>query len=610
MSAPAVIDLLDRADHERAAGREDDAAALYDEAIAVARTSGDLQLWIRACLGAASLHVFGTDPGRLPAQLYDLLVRTTEDADRSRVAAALAHCWTYGGQASRAALFAAEALERAERSADPELVADALDAMLACHWGPDDLELRSRLGTRLDEVAAHVLAPNSRLQAHLWGLQVACETLNIQSLHRHLRALERLGSESPRARFFAASRRLMYDLLCGRTDTAEQLINTADSCSGASGLADAWMVVLAMRGYAAVIAGDRDTCARVAAEAEAFALAEGAAEVCAEAAWLWIGADRLDHAERLVDTLRGRVLEELPRDVNWLLTLQATLEAALAAGSREVVETAARLLGPYEGRAVFNAGAVNFHGLTDDTLARAAEITGDLDRAKALRDRALTGYIRLGARWWYDRLQAWAPGRTPGSAPVTTPATTPATTVHLHPIAGDLWLIGAGDGRPFRGLRGFQYLRMLLSRPGSWIPAVDLAGGGTRTVVQPAVDTVIDGRALAAYRARLAAIEEELAEAEDWSDLARMESLGQERSALLDQVAESTGIGGRLRPTSSTAERARVAVSKAISVALDRIEQRDAELAEHLRSSVHNGAECSYQPGDDHPVWILDEPAV
>ena len=116
--------------------------------------------------------------------------------------------------------FADEAVERADRVGVPELVADCLDAALATHWGPDELQARVELATRLDDVAAHVLDPDVRLQAHLWGLQVACETLDVQAIHRQMRALERLGEESPRALFFAASRRLMLDLLRGRTDTS------------------------------------------------------------------------------------------------------------------------------------------------------------------------------------------------------------------------------------------------------------------------------------------------------------------------------------------------------------------------------------------------------
>ena len=171
--------------------------------------------------------------------------------------------------------FADEAVDRAQRVDVPELLADCLDAALAAHWGPDDLPARMELAGQLDEVAAHVLDPDARLQAHLWGLQVACESLDIQAIHRHMRALERLGEESPRAQFFAASRRLMLDLVRGRTDTAVRLVELAVAASERAGLADAWMVIESMKGYAAVQAGDPATCAVVAAECEEFATAEG-----------------------------------------------------------------------------------------------------------------------------------------------------------------------------------------------------------------------------------------------------------------------------------------------------------------------------------------------
>ena len=107
-------------------------------------------------------------------------------------------------------------------------MADCLDAARAPHWGPDEFDVRRSLATRLDETAAHVLDPGTRLLAHLWGLQVACEALDIQAIHRQIRALELLGEESARALFFAASRRLMLDLLRGRTDTTP---HTGLNCS-------------------------------------------------------------------------------------------------------------------------------------------------------------------------------------------------------------------------------------------------------------------------------------------------------------------------------------------------------------------------------------------
>jgi hypothetical protein len=88
----ATDELLDRADVARAAGRGEVAARLYDEVAARCQAAGDLDGWTRALLGAAAVYLFGAEPGRLPAQLYDVLARTTDDGTRARLAAALARC--------------------------------------------------------------------------------------------------------------------------------------------------------------------------------------------------------------------------------------------------------------------------------------------------------------------------------------------------------------------------------------------------------------------------------------------------------------------------------------------------------------------------------------
>jgi hypothetical protein len=302
-----------------------------------------------------------------------------------------------------------------------------------------------------------------------------------------------------------------------------------------------------------------------------------------------------------VHTFHGRVLDDLPRDVNWLLTLQCVLEAAIAVADREVAGKAARLLRPYQGRAVFNAGAVMFHGVTDDTLARAAALLGDPDRAGRLRARALAIYERLGAQWWRDRLASWRP-------PVADDGSRDSRRVHLHPAPGGLWLVGpAGAAVPLRALRGFGYLRELLRRPGQPVAALDLAGAGTGVAVQAGLGDLLDNQALKAYRQRLRDLEEELTEAEEWSDIGRLDTVRTERDALRSELARATGLGGRARTTGSSQERARVAVRKAISAATDRIGTVDEPLARHLRTGIHTGLYCSYEPDPAGNLeWILD----
>lgn len=564
--------------------------------VEAARDQGDHESWAEAVLDLASSQMFGAEPGRLPAQLYDVLVRTTDDALRCRLAAALARCWVYASEAGRARPFAVEAVDLARRVGDAPLLADALDAALAAHWGPDDLDVRRDLSHELVEVAAHVHAVEPRLQAHLWGLQVACELLDVHAMHRQMRALELLAEESPRALFFASTRRAMLDLIRGRHDTVPALLERAEQAGEDAGLPDAFMVIGTIRAYAALQRGDYDTSTAMAAAAENFAVSEAVMVVYAESAFVWMASGELDRAEALIRTFRNGALLTVPADQDWLLTLQLVLEVALGLDDVETVVEAADLLLPYAGRAVMNAGAVLFHGVTDDPLSRALLRMGQPEMAAELRTQALATYERIGAQWWRDRLRA-----TP--APQAAP---PATARHLRPTAGGLWAVGA-SAAPVAGLRGFSYLRLLLREPGREHRALDLMGEGGSVIEQRGLGEVADLQALAAYRSRLAEIQEELEEAEDWADAGRLEAAREERAALLDELSRVAGLGGRTRVTGSSQERARVAVKKAITTAINKIETVDHQTADHLRRSVRTGLICSYDPDPGTVIdWVLD----
>src|SRR5262249_35474319 len=132
-----------------------------------------------------------------------------------------------------------------------------------------------------------------------------------------------------------------------------------------------------------------------------------------------------------------------------------------------------------------------------------------------------------------------------------------------------------------------------------------VAGHGT-TVAEQAAGERLDRRALTAYRNRLREIDEDLDEAQSWNDPARVERIEAEREALLRELAGATGLGGRVRSTGGTAERARVAVRKAIASALDRIDAEDPATARLLRRTVHTGSVCRYEQDPDAPVeWLL-----
>jgi hypothetical protein len=410
-----------------------------------------------------------------------------------------------------------------------------------------------------------------------------------------MRAIELLGEESPRARFFAVSRRLVFEVLRGNLAAAPHAIEQTAAAAEEAVIPDVDPILHGMRGYTAFFSGDTDTCAQMAAVCESVAVEHGVASLRAEAAFLWLGGARPDKVAEMIAAFTPPVLADLPRDSDWLLTLQCVLEGAIAVGASEIAAPVVELLTPYAGRSVVNAGAVMWHGVTDDTLARAQLLLGDRESAERHRIAALATYDRIGASWWRDRLRDVDVVVGAAAGP------TDDRVVHLHEEPGGLWTVGrAGATFVLPGMRGLAHLRALLAQPGRELSALELAGG-SGVVLQGGID-VLDDEAVSAYRARLAVIDELL---EDAADSTADELIG-ERDALLAELGHATGLGGRGRRTGASDERARVAVRKAIVAALARLAEQDPWLGRHLHDHVRTGSRCRYDPDPDQPVrWVL-----
>ena len=578
-----------RADHVRA----------YD----AARAAGDVEAMASAALGLAATQTFGTFPGRVPAFLHEAYTLARGE-QRARLAVAIARAWAYGADPARAVQFAAEALAEAEARGDPSLLAQALDAQLLVHWGPDDLDERLRITARLEDTVAHVTDVEARMSAHLWRLTTALECLDAPTTRRQLRALDLLAEESgsSRVRFFAASRRGMYAVLVDDLEAAELALREAVAEGTEAGEVDTHAIERTLTSGIARQRADTATLTREAAAYEAFGVREAVTSVAAEAAALWVAAGEPDRARVLLRQLAGADFGGVARDVDWALTMVSLTEAAVATGAEELAERAVLLLEPYAGRAVVNGGGVAFAGVVDDYLARACELLGRVEDARRWAARAAAAYERIGATWWSGRLPEL--GRPVGRPNV----------VHLRPGADGIWWVGPdGAVTTLRDMRGLHYLRLVLQRPGVDVPARDLsdavAGHPGVRLVEGGAGEVLDRQALESYRRRLTEIDEDLEEARTWSDTGRGARLGEERDALLDQLRTATGLAGRHRVAASTSERARVAVRKAIATAIDRIAAVDPPSGRLLRDTVSTGTACRYDPDPGRPTtWVLTGP--
>lgn len=162
----------------------------------------------------------------------------------------------------------------------------------------------------------------------------------------------------------------------------------------------------------------------------------------------------------------------------------------------------------------------------------------------------------------------------------------------------------AGRVVTLRDGKGVHDLRRLLAVAGQEVHCLDLVGGG---LVQGSTGAVIDAAARRAYEDRVRDLQADLEDAESSNDLARAESARVELDAVIDQLTEAVGLGGRQRHGTGPAERARSTVTQRLRSTIRRIEGVHPELGRHLDASIRTGTFCSYRP--EQPLtWDLGPP--
>jgi hypothetical protein len=194
-------------------------------------------------------------------------------------------------------------------------------------------------------------------------------------------------------------------------------------------------------------------------------------------------------------------------------------------------------------------------------------------------------------------------------------------------MEGDYWTI-AYDGETWRlkDAKGFHYIAHLLGHPGQEIRALDLVariGGGGEEASDKAgaedlarsdkvagdlgnAGEMLDAQAKAAYQRRLTELEDELEEAHELGNEARAEKAEDEIEALGRELKGAIGLAGRDRRAASSTERARIAVTKAIRLSLNKIAENDASLGKLLSTTIKTGTVCAYVPDDRFAViWRL-----
>ena len=600
-----LVMVCEYGDALRRAGHGEEARAALAGAAARARATGDTKLLARAAFGVHRITTLTESPrsgviALLEEALGALGATGSTDGGAARwlLSAALARELADGPHRdlSRAVRLASAAVEGARAAGEAGVLAYALFALADVRWEPGTATERLGIAGELAAAAAAAHETELVLEAHLCRLSALLE-LGDPSFTVELGTFTGLAEQAaiPRYLYLARSRQATEASLGGPLETADRLIDAAAAYGERIGEPDTWGVQASQLAGLAYIRHDWTRLSQLAAaRGQAIMPPEFALHL---RAWLLLEAGEKAAAAALVASIPNG-----PTMYRWRHTTMLTSDAELAAAAGDRNRCAKR----YEqllpmanefavvGAAVFTTGPVALQlGLLAAALERWDHAAAHLDDAIRRCDRLGAALLAARTRTELARVRA-AQGHTP-------PGDGGSTNVFRR--EGDTWTLAFG-GRsvPLRDAKGLRDLAVLLAAPGREVAATELiAGVATAAAAGLAAlgaDPVLDDRARAAYRTRLARLDEELAEADTHHDIERSARLAAERDALIDELTYAAGLGGRRRRMGDVTERARTTVTARIRDAIGRIERVHPELGRHLRASIVTGARCSYRPAE------------
>ncbi|MGW4528308.1 hypothetical protein [Amycolatopsis sp. NPDC004378] len=577
------------------------ARALFDDAFRRAERSGDAVATARAALGLGGLWV------------HEHPTATAREVTMSR----LRHALTVAGPGSVLAvrLRVRLAAERARRHGDAAgdllpLLTEArrtgdavalVEALILAHHGvpgPQHGGLRRTLAAELAGESVRTGRRGDLLTGLLWQVVDRIRDADPQAE----RLLDELRAELTRRDHLAVGLAVsaidaMFAVRAGRFAAAESLARASAARATAAGVVDAagWFGVqlFAIRRYQGRLPELLPSLRRL-ARSNAFTADDEAYLAALAVTAAAAGEHRT--AEAALAKLGDPA--GLPRTGAWLFTLCCVTEGAHALHDAELASAVYALLRPHGDLPVVAGFGAVCLGSVEHVLGMAAATSGDLDAAAGHLRTAVRRNLALG-HWPAVVLSRLAHARV--LALRADPADVPATREEHEAAVRDADALGMPTpGAPPRvsmtstrggwrielgphvvivpGCIGLRHLATLTANPGREVAALGLAGAET---VPEADHPVLDATAVRQYRHRLAQLGDAPTAEREW---------------LTAELARATGLGGRARQFPGNAERARIAVGKAIRRALTRVTEADPTIGAHLRGTVHTGRWCWYRP--------------
>jgi hypothetical protein len=627
-------------------------AATFTEAAHLARAVGDPELLGRAAVGIvdASLDVsmFVADVEAL-ALLRESLAAIPDHNHRLRVRVLgnLARAQLLDAPPEETIALARESVRIATESDERGLLLLALSDLWWTLLGAEHFSERMEVSRRIVTEARALSEQRLLLSGLGYQLVDLLQAGDIRALDDAFVAFETCWERvrAPGYRWIVAGHHVMRALLDGRFDEATDAIGDVDN-----GLFAPWFEYLLAweRGSPGAI---EDALRRVGPIADLLPHARSAAVASALAE-----AGKLDEVKAIVDAIDPDEFARIPQGLSWCGTIACYANACSVLGDAVRSEALYRLLEPFADQqmslvfigalpsaALFLAQLAVTCERNDDALrhfemalrqhermdarpfiartscefGRFLVEHGDPERGTRLLRASLGMSMELGME--AVRRRAESALTDAGSAP--SDETQAGRVEAILRRTGEVWSVGHGARIvSLKDSKGLRALHRLLSSPGVEVHAAELSAfvegnvsGASSVAAEDGLSMsdddagpMLDEAAKAAYRARLGELREVVDEADAWNDSARAENAREEMQMLTEELSRGFGLGGRARKASSTAERARINISKAVKRALDAVSAHDPDLGRHLRTYVRTGVFCVYDPDPLSPVvWSL-----
>ena len=628
--ARRVRTMLELGDAHVRAGNLAAARRVFEKAAELASGLG-----LRAELAHAALGL-GGGLGGFEVRLFDdrqldLLGRaleqlpTEDSAIRAWLLARLSVASSFVRPAEERAGMSREAVAMAERLGDRGALSYALSSLCDALAGPDNVADRVAAATQMIDLAAQPAAgaarcgvescavclcdPEFALLGRRFRVVANLEAGDIAAVDRDIESYGRLAEHlrQPLYLWYAPFFRGMRAMLGGELDDAQACIDDATAIAAGTSSGNAAILTETQRLGLALEAGDTLTAERAwrsldaaSSELEKLPSASGRRAVM---------SGMFGDASAAVPMLRRWVaaggLNSLPKDSEWLSTAAYTAESALRAEDTASADHVYGALAPYENLFVVDGIAARFMGSVAHYLGRLATLLQRYEEAERHLRTAIAAHDATGAVLWgarsrneLERARSGA-GREPdGEAAPSLPGG------NIFRREGEYWTVAFnGAVARLKHSKGLRDIALLLASSGREVAALDLVA---RDVGAPAprmadAGEIIDERARAAYKRRIAELQSEIDDDEDPTRAARAR---EELDALAAQLAGAYGLGGRARKAGDPAERARKAVTERIRDAVAKLAREHPALHRHLKVSIRTGTFCSYTP--ERPMtWDL-----